>query len=573
MLRSSVSAVLELAALDKHDWELALQRILRIDSHVLGVDRASYWSLASEPRSLTCELGYVDSADALERGAVLTDGDARSYLDELTRSKVIEVEDVDKDPRTVELRAYCYTRRIRSMLDIPVWVQARLVGVVCHEHVGEVRRWTAAEVDFALSVAQVIATALEARARTHAEERERHASFLARTSMVLSGSLEEQVVAERAVAGALPQLADWAALDRFEHGSVDRIAVDHADPDKRAILARYAARFPPGPRTPHMSVQARGLNQAALVADVTDEELRHNGFDEEHIGLLRQVGVHSAIAVPFRTEGGIDLAMMFVSTGRTYDYDDLKLAEEYVERVAAALHNARVYRLAQEALRARDDFLAMAAHELRTPLTSLRTSCERLSTLPVVLADADLNAVVERIMRQSRRLTRLVNRMLDASTEEQRLPFIVPEQVDLVPLVRETVEELAATRRDARLELSLPPSLIGQWDGDRLRQVVGNLVENALKYGGDAPIRIALAADPARAQAVLTVSDRGIGIDAAVVPRLFEPYQRGVSGRGYGGLGLGLFIARQIVNAHGGSIDVHSEPGAGSEFTVRLPLS
>jgi hypothetical protein len=83
MLRSSVGAVLELAALDKHDWELALQRILRIDSHVLDVDRASYWDLAGDPRVLTCELGYVDSADALERGAVLTDADAHTYLEEL----------------------------------------------------------------------------------------------------------------------------------------------------------------------------------------------------------------------------------------------------------------------------------------------------------------------------------------------------------------------------------------------------------------------------------------------------------------------------------------------------------
>ncbi|MGZ3439352.1 MAG: sensor histidine kinase, partial [Polyangia bacterium] len=344
-------------------------------------------------------------------------------------------------------------------------------------------------------------------------------------------------------------------------------------PDKRALIARYAARFPPGPHSPHMSVQAHGLGQAALVAEVTDEVLRRNGFDEEHIRMLRELGLHGAIAVPFRTEGGVDLAMMFISTARTYDYDNLKLAEEYVERVGAALHNARVYRLAQEALRARDDFLAMAAHELRTPLTSLRTSCERLSSLPRVQSDPDVNAVVDRIMRQARRLTRLVNRMLDASIDEQRLPLIVPERVDLVPLVREVVEEIGATRRDAQLELSLPQSVIGHWDGDRLRQVVVNLVENALKYGGDAPIRVALATDPARAQAVLTVSDRGIGIDPEVVPRLFEPYERGVSGRGYGGLGLGLFIARQIVHAHGGSIDVRSEPGAGSEFTVRLPLS
>ncbi|HEX9104695.1 MAG TPA: GAF domain-containing protein, partial [Polyangia bacterium] len=329
MVRSSVGAVLELAALDKHDWELALQRILRIDSHVLHVDRASYWDLANEPRSIICELGYVDSADALERGAVLTNDDAGEYLDELGRARVIDVEDVEHDPRTVELRDYCQSRNIRAMLDVPVWVQSRLAGVVCHEHIATVRRWTAAEIDFALSVAQVIATALEARARTRAEEQERQASFLAHTSMVLSQSLDERVVLDRAVETALPHLGDWAAIDRFDGDRVERIAYAHVDPSRRAALADYVARFPPGAHTPHMTVQARRINQAAVVADVTDAVLEHTGFGADQIRALRELGIRSAIAVPFRTPSGIDGVVELISSTRSYDYDTLRLAERY----------------------------------------------------------------------------------------------------------------------------------------------------------------------------------------------------------------------------------------------------
>ncbi len=571
MLRSSVGAVLELAALDKHDWELALQRILRIDSHVLDVDRASYWDLASDSRAITCELGYVDSADALERGAVLTDADARAYLDELTRAKVIDVADVDHDPRTVELRTYCESRHIRAMLDIPVWVGSRLAGVVCHEHVGSVRQWTEAEVDFALSVAQVIATALEARARTSAEQHERQAVFLAHTSMVLAGSLDEAVVADLAVHTLLPELADWAAIDRFEGDDVERIAWAHADPQKRALFDDYIRRFPPRPASPHATVQARRIHQSVVVPDVSDEVLRTNGFNDKHIRALREVGIRSAIAVPFHTQSGRDLVLQLISSTRAYDYDTLKLAEAYAERVSAALNNAHVHGQAQAALHARDEFLAMAAHELRTPITSLRTSCERLAILADAQRSPALSAVVDRILRQSRRLTRLVNRMLDASHAEQHLPLVFPEEVDLVPIVREVIEELGAARREPPIELELPASLEGVWDGERLRQVIASLVENALKYGGNQPIHITATRDRRRHQAVLTVTDHGIGIDADVLPTLFEPYARGVSWRGYGGLGLGLYTARQIMAAHGGSINVRSEKGVGSEFTLRLP--
>ena len=572
MVGSSVGAVLELAALDKRDWVLALQHILRIDCHALGVDRASFWFLEDPPRSIRCELGYVDSADGLEHGAVLTDADAHGYLDALVHAKLIAVEDVEHDPRTVDFLEYCRPRRIRALLDVPVWVDSRLAGVVCHEHIDSARRWTASEVDFALSVAQVIATALEARARTQAEAYERQATFLAHTSMNLSESLDEKIVAERAVAGALPTLADWATIDRFAGGNVERLAIAHADPALGATIAAYARRFPPSPGTPHMSVQIHQLHQSAVISDVTDEVLHRNGFGDEHIRALRQLGLRSAMAVPFRTENGSELVLQLFSGRRSYDYDCLKLAERYVDRVRSAMRNARIYGSAQDALSTRDEFLAMAAHELRTPLTSLRTSCERLKTLPEAQRSPALRAIGDRILRQSRRLTRLVNRMLDASLAEQHLPLIFPEEVDLVPIVREVVDELGAARQDVPLELQLPPSLVGNWDGERLRQVIASLVDNALKYGAGKPVRVTLAADRAQGQAVLTVSDRGIGITADVLPRLFEPYARGVSWRRYGGLGLGLYISRQVVEAHHGSIDVKSEKDAGTVFSLRLPL-
>ncbi|HEX4461585.1 MAG TPA: GAF domain-containing protein, partial [Polyangia bacterium] len=163
--RTTAAALLELGALDKRDWQAALQRILRIDSETLGVDRTSYWTLCDDPRMITCDLGFIQSLDAYEQGAVLSAKDAPTYLDELRAAKVIQLDDVTRDPRSRELLDYCAARKTTSMLDVPVWVEARLVGVLCHEHSGPPRRWTPAEIDFVVSVTHCVATALEAQRR------------------------------------------------------------------------------------------------------------------------------------------------------------------------------------------------------------------------------------------------------------------------------------------------------------------------------------------------------------------------------------------------------------------------
>jgi signal transduction histidine kinase len=247
----------------------------------------------------------------------------------------------------------------------------------------------------------------------------------------------------------------------------------------------------------------------------------------------------------------------------------LKLAEDFGERVGTALNNARLYRQATDALRVRDEFLALAAHELRTPLTSLRVSCEHLLMQAADIGENTIVKPAQRILRQSRRLSRLVNRMLDASLAGRRAPAIYPERVDLVALVREVIDELSKTH--APIETDLPASLVGYWDGDRLQQVIGNLLDNALKYGRGHPVRVTLVSDAT--QATLTIADKGIGIDPERLPHLFEAYERGESSRNYGGLGLGLFLSRQIVAAHGGTLRVRSRREVGSEFIVTLPLA
>lgn len=569
--RTTADALLQLGALDKSAWQPALEQILRIDAETMEVDRVSFWNLCEEPCMINCELGFVRSANGFEQGAVIRDSDAPVYLAELKTERVMAIEDVSTDPRTQALRAYCEARHVSSMLDVPVWIESRLVGVLCHEHIGPKRRWSNADIELVLAVAQVVATALEARRRQLAEAASEHACLMAHASLLVSRSLDPEVIAQEALRALLPARADWAAVYLIGGNSVRRLAIAHADPAKQALATEYARKFPPRLQGPELPGQARRLDQSLLIPEVTDDILRRYHYGPEQIEWLHRMGTRSALAALIREPDSVHAVLTLVSSERTFNFVDLKVAEEFGERLGTALNNARLYRQATDALRARDEFLALAAHELRTPLTSLRVSCEHLLAQAIQLA---LPAVVvkpaQRILRQSRRLSRLVNRMLDASLAEWRAPPIYPAAVDLCALVREVVDELGAGSTHPPIELELPKAVVGQWDGDRLQQVIGNLVDNALKYGRGRPIRVKVAADGEAA--ALTVADQGIGIDPELLPQLFEPYERGASSRNYGGLGLGLFVSRQIVAAHGGTLDVRSQKGVGTQFEMRLPM-
>jgi PAS domain S-box-containing protein len=230
----------------------------------------------------------------------------------------------------------------------------------------------------------------------------------------------------------------------------------------------------------------------------------------------------------------------------------------------------------REALAARDTFLSVASHELRTPLTPLSLKLDMLARearaeLPSAFAGRVL-AYTEATRRQVARLSSLVSDLLDVSRIAAGRFTVEREPVDLAALVREVVArfEPQAQRVGSRLVLDVPESLEAQSDRLRFDQVATNLVDNAIKYGEGKPIKVTLSLEPG--WAVLTVRDQGIGIDPAKLDVIFGRYERAVSERHYGGLGLGLYISRSVVEALGGTVSATSERGVGSAFEVRLPI-
>lgn len=226
----------------------------------------------------------------------------------------------------------------------------------------------------------------------------------------------------------------------------------------------------------------------------------------------------------------------------------------------------------READQQKQDYLFIASHDLRSPLTSLRLQSELLARRLRQLPGADERALrhVASIERQTHRLEELLATLLDISRIDGGTLTLDRVPIDLAELAREVVERLRpeAERVGAELQLRASPAR-GTWDRLRLDQVLTNLVSNAIKYGEKRPVEIEVG--PAQGGAQLRVRDHGIGIPASSRERLFERFARGDNAAAFGGLGLGLWLTRKLIEAHGGRIAVDSAQGQGSTFTVTLP--
>jgi signal transduction histidine kinase len=407
-------------------------------------------------------------------------------------------------------------------------------------------------------------------------EGRRAAAFLAEASKILVSTLDYEDALAKVARLALPYLGDWCAVDELRpDGTVRRLATVTHHPDRQPLVDQMVS-WEPEPCGPDGIPRALGTGHTVVALD--DPELPQLGACVPHQQkLLRAAGMRSFMAVPLTARGKTVGAITFVSATDPFRYGEpeVRIAEDLAQRAALAVDNARLYREAQEAIRIREEFLSIASHEMYTPITSLllvveslRRNLEHGSTE----ASAQLKRSLAIAERQGRRLAMLVRSLLDVSRIQGGRLVLDLDGVELGALVREVTGHLAADLAHAgcELELELDAGIEGRWDRLRLEQVVTNLISNALKYGAGKPVTVAVRRSATHAR--LEVRDRGIGIPPEAQAKLFSPFERAVSFRQYGGLGLGLFICRRIVEAHGGTIGVRSAPGQGATFTVELPL-
>jgi len=460
------------------------------------------------------------------------------------------------------------------------------------------------------------------RERDLAEASRDRFSFLAEVSRCLADSLDYESTLTTVAGMSLPYLDAWCIVDVLdEHGEMRRIAVVHPDADKQEAARRLHTHYPPRAGDLVGAPRVIRTGRPEMVFDVSDDALAHAAHDQEHLELLRRLGIRSYVIVPMVARGQVLGAMTFITaeSDRRFGDIDVVMAEDLARRAAMAVDNARLHGEAMEArdaaeaalieveqaleeattaeehlrdardtaeaaLRTRDEFVSTMTHEVQTPLNAIIGYLQLLEMdVSGALADTQRSYVM-RAQDSARHLLRLVGDVLDFSKSETARLAVEHEEVSAPETARGAlalVRPQAAGRLLALVDEShRAPTLRYLGDEYRVRQILVNLLSNAIKFtpaGGRVTLECLLdAGDAGRGGPWVrfVVTDTGEGVKPEDAERIFEPFVQGAAGltRRHGGTGLGLPISRRLARLMGGDVTLEpKDDGPGAVFTLRLP--
>lgn len=411
---------------------------------------------------------------------------------------------------------------------------------------------------------------------TRRKREEEGAKLLSDVSRVLASTLEYETTLEAVARLAVGDLSDWCAVDLVDSdGAIRQVVVAHIDEARIKWAKALNKRYPPDYSGPTGVGHVIKTGQPEIYPDITDEMLVASAKDDDHLGIMRELRLKSALVVPMIARGRTLGALTLVSTekGRRYGDDDMALAMELATRAALAIDNAQLYRSALAASEAKSAFLATMSHELRTPLNAIIG----YQSLLKEGIDGPLNksqlAQLTRIRASADHLLGLIDEILTFSRVEAGKEIVRREEVSLRSIIDEALTMIAPLADVKKLTLRAEGHDARLFtDGNKVRQILLNLLSNAIKFTDSGEVLARSRADGEKI--AVSIIDTGIGIAAENLGRIFDPFwqveQR--STRKVGGTGLGLSVSRSLAQLVGGDIGVESELGKGSTFTLTLPV-
>jgi PAS domain S-box-containing protein len=552
-----LAATQELAQLGSWEWDVAADRVTWTDTlfRIYGLDPDSF--------SATFE-GYLERVHPDDRDRV------RGAIERAFQGS----DDFEFEERIIRPDGSVRTLRSR--------------GRAIRDAVGATTRLTGACLDITeLREAQerAVEAARQSAARSAAEESAARLQFLVQASEVLAASLDYEETLRNVADLAVPYVADWCAVDLIQtDGSLRRVAVAHADPDKVELARGYLAAYPPSRHALSSPWPVIDTGEPEHLADITDEQLAAAVPDAGQLATLRALGMRSAVTVPLVGRSGKlgTLALVQADSGRRLGANDVRLAAELGRHAALAIENAQLHdalrqrtREAELANRAKSEFLAAMSHELRTPLNAIFGYADLIELEVHGTINAEQRESLLRIKRNQRMLLGLINDVLNfAKLEAGRLEITVAA-LPVHEIVTDLEKVIAPQLVKQGLEYAyhscpLDVALLG--DRERIDQILLNLLTNAIKFttsGGTVGVYV----DCDDAVVRIAVRDTGTGIAADRLEAIFDPFVQIDRHPGQQGVGLGLAISRELAHAMNGTLTADSTPGVGSTFTLTLPRS
>jgi PAS domain S-box-containing protein len=405
------------------------------------------------------------------------------------------------------------------------------------------------------------------------KRQENQQTFLAHASAVLASSLEYEETLSMVARLAVPLLADYCVVDLREERGIRRLKVVHVDPNMAPLATALEAVQVREPQA-HPVWQQLEDRRSVLLREIPAGFLEQAAQSPEHLRLLQELAPVSLISVPLVAGARVLGALSFCSVHaeRIYTEEDVRLAEELARRAALAIDNSQLYTFAQRAIRARDEILGVVAHDLRNPLHTVEIASEIMLRNPAG-EQAEIHSLAQLILRAAGRADRLIQDLLDVARIEGGGLAVERALCEPGKLLDDALEMMRPGAEKASVELTgaAQPGLPEvEADHDRVLQVFSNLIGNAIKFtpaGG----RIDLAVARSEDDVCFSIADTGPGIAADHLPHLFDRFwqARPTDRRG---AGLGLAIAKAIIEAHGGRIWAESTPGSGSTFFFTIPM-